>query len=119
MTARVRLTSMKRVHIRLGGETIVDTQSAYKVEEGSLPARYYVPATDVRATLGPSGQSGQSGACPWKGSWRHLDLVRGEVTLANAAWTYVETTPVCDAIRDFVAFYPEKVDAIEVEETDR
>ena len=29
--------------------------------------------------------------------------------------TYYEPTPSCDTIRDFIAFYPGKVDAIDVE----
>jgi uncharacterized protein (DUF427 family) len=31
-----------------------------------------------------------------------------------AGWTYYDTTPVCEPIRDFIAFDPDKVDAIEV-----
>ena len=58
---------------------------------------------------------GQGGArCPWKGLWKHLDVVSGGARIATAAWTYYETTPVCDPIRDFIAFYPDKL-AIEVE----
>jgi uncharacterized protein (DUF427 family) len=111
MTDRVRLEPVERVRVRLGGELIADTQRAFVVHEQGLPPRYYVPRDDVRAVL----QNGQgAGTCPWKGRWHHLDVGAHGRTIANGAWTYFEPTPVCEPIRDFVAFYAEKMDAIEV-----
>lgn len=113
MPDHVRLTPLKRVRVRMAGEAIADSARAYKVEEGSLPARYYVPREDVTATFGAPGSGGH---CPWKGAWHHLSVTAGDREVRDAAWTYVETTPVCTPIRGFVAFYPHKVDAIDVDE---
>jgi uncharacterized protein (DUF427 family) len=111
MTDHVRLEPAKRIQVRAGGQSIVDTTRGYVVHEGGLPPRYYVPRTDVRAEIA----DGQGGAkCPWKGLWKHVDLATGGGRVANAGWTYYETTPVCEPIRDFIAFYPDKVDAIDV-----
>jgi uncharacterized protein (DUF427 family) len=111
MTDHVKLAPAPRIQIRAGGQTIVDTGGGYVVHEAGLPARYYVPRADVRAEVA-DGQGGAS--CPWKGAWKHLDVIAGGQRIANAAWTYYEPTPVCEPIRDFLAFYPAKVDAIEL-----
>jgi uncharacterized protein (DUF427 family) len=111
MTDHVRLEPAKRIQIRAGGQLVADTTAGYVVHEGSLPARYYVPRADIRGEL----RDGQGGAaCPWKGQWKHLDLLIAEQHIATAAWTYYEATPVCEPIKDFVAFYPNKVE-IDVE----
>ena len=112
MSDHVRLEPCKRVRVRLGNETIIDTTRGYTVFERGLPPRYYVPRDEVRATIAdsPSGST-----CPWKGRWKHVDVTVGATRVPEAAWTYFETTPVCDPIRDFIAFYPGKVEALEVE----
>ena len=52
---RVEL-SPRRIRVELGGETIVDTTSAYRALETSHPPVYYVPVDDVKpGVLAPSG----------------------------------------------------------------
>jgi len=49
-------------------------------------------------------------SCPYKGDWVHLDLhLGGGRTVAHAAWTYYRTLEDGPQIRDYIAFYPEKV----------
>jgi uncharacterized protein (DUF427 family) len=110
MTDHVRLEPANRIQVRAGGQPIVDTARGYIVHEGGLPPRYYVPRADVRAEIA----DGQGGArCPWKGLWKHVDVGTGGGRIANAGWTYYDPTPACEPIRDFIAFYPDKV-SIEV-----
>ena len=111
MTDHVRLEHVKRIRIHAGGRSIVDTTRGYVVHEGSLPPRYYVPRDEVHGEL-TDGHGAAS--CPWKGQWKHLDLTTGGTRIGNAAWTYYDTTPDCHPIKDFVAFYPDKL-AIEVD----
>ena len=112
MSDHVRVESVgKRVRVRLGGEVIVDTERALVVHEKGLPPRYYIPRDEVRASL-EKGQG--SGTCPWKGKWHHLDVSAPGKRVASGAWTYSEPTPVCANIRDYVSFYAEKMDALEV-----
>ena len=111
MTDHVKLEPSTRIQVRINGQPIVDTTRGIVVHEGGLPARYYVPRDEVRAEI----SDGQGGArCPWKGLWKHLDVTAGGRRVRNAAWSYYEPTPSCEAIRDFIAFYPDKVDAIDV-----
>lgn len=106
MSDHVRLEPAKRIQVRASGHPIADTTRGYIVHEGRLPPRYYVPRDEVRAEF----SDGQGGArCPWKGLWKHLDVTVAGHRIGNAAWTYYDTTPVCEPIRDFIAFYPDKV----------
>lgn len=116
MTDHVRLEPAGRIRIRAAGQPIVDTTRGYVVHEVGLPDRYYVPRDEVRAEIA-DGQGGSK--CPWKGLWKHLDVIVPSAGAAgrriiNAAWTYYEATPTCAPIQDFIAFYPTKVDAIDV-----
>src|SRR5262249_15811679 len=107
----VRLEPAKRIQVRASGQSIADTTRGYIVHERGLPARYYVPRSDVRAEIA----DGQGGAtCPCKGLCKHAAVTPGAHPIGNAAWTYYETTPTFDPIRDFLAFYPDKVE-IDVE----
>ena len=118
MTDHVRLEPAGRIRICAAGQPIVDTTRGYIVHEVGLPDRYYVPRDEVRAEFA----DGEGGArCPWKGLWKHLDVIVPAAGLAaggqridNAAWTYYEATPTCAPIQDFIAFYPTAVDAIDV-----
>lgn len=107
MSDRVRLEPHNgTLRVESGATLIAETTRAQIVHEQGLPARYYVPRQDVRAEI-VDGQG--AGVCPWKGQWRHVGVKLGDKTVPNAGWTYFETTPSCEPVRDFIAFYPEKV----------
>lgn len=100
------------LRVRLGGAVIAESHRAKVVHEKGLPPRYYFPREDVSAgALEGTG----AGVCPWKGKWRHVDIEAAGQRVQNAAWTYFETTEACETIRDHLAFYPERVDAIEID----
>jgi uncharacterized protein (DUF427 family) len=112
MSDHVRVEPLgQRLRVSLGGVPIVDTERALVVHEGDLPPRHYVPREDVKAEL---SQGQGAGTCPWKGKWHHLDVKAGGETVANGAWAYFETTPVCEPIRDHVAFYQDRMSAFEI-----
>ncbi len=112
MSDHVRLTPHHgELTVRAAGALVAETRRAVVVHEAGLPPRYYIPREDVRADVS-IGQG--SGKCPWKGEWRHLDVSVGGKRIANAAWTYFATTAICDPVKDFVAFYAEKVDTIDL-----
>jgi uncharacterized protein (DUF427 family) len=113
MADHVRVSPAARIRVVLQGETIVDTDRGYVVHEGGLPPRFYVPRDAVQAELSPTDQTG---ACPWKGQWRHLDVTAGGKRLPSAAWAYEDVKPVTEPIKGFVSFYANKVDRIIGEE---
>lgn len=101
----VSIEPAKHIKVTLDGQLVAETTSGYVVHEKGLSDRFYVPRGDIRAEL-KEGKG--AGVCPWKGQWRHLDVSVGSKTVSNGAWTYYETKPVTDPMRDFVAFYDSK-----------
>lgn len=49
--------------------------------------------------------------CEWKGVAFYYTVLVGDKRAENAAWFYPEPTPGYESIKDYVAFYPQKMDA--------
>jgi len=106
------LRSSRRVTVKHRGEVIADTTRAVFLYETGLPARYYIPREDVRMErLTPTALAT---VCPYKGQAAYLaaPLASGEVK--EIAWYYPQPWPEVALIKDTVAFYPDRVDSIEV-----
>lgn len=99
----------QRIRVEFGGVTVVDTTRAYRVLETSHPPTIYVPPGDVRTDL--LEPSSRRSFCEWKGSAAYFDVRAGGRVAVAAAWCYPEPSPSFAAIRDYVSFYPSKVDA--------
>jgi uncharacterized protein (DUF427 family) len=93
----------RRVQVRIGGQTVADTQRALALTEGSLPTRWYLPREDISTELEPSDHRT---TCPFKGEATHF-AVGGEDAVA---WSYEDPIEQVSEIRDLVAFYHERVD---------
>lgn len=96
--------------MRLGGEAIADSTAAFRVLETSHPPGIYLPPRDVRpGVLTPS--RARRTLCEWKGLAVFWDARGGgDEAVASAAWSYPDPTPGFEAIRDFVCFYPSRVE---------
>jgi len=106
--------SRRLVRVEFAGEVIAETTRAYRVLETSHPPVYYIPPEDVRSeSLRPSRRHS---LCEWKGRASYYDLVVGEREVRDAAWYYPDPTSRFAAIRDYVAFYPGRVDAAFVDD---
>ena len=99
----------QRLRVVLGGETIADTTSGWRVLETSHPPVYYLPPWDVRpgALVSAAGRS----LCEWKGAALYFDVTGGAARVRRAAWGYPDPTEPFLPIRDHVAFYPGAMDA--------
>jgi len=102
----------KRVTVRLGGETIADTEKALLLEEETHDPVLYLPKADVRMDL--LAESDRSTHCPWKGDARYWSIRAGGREANDAVWGYDEPLAGVARIAGHVAFYPDRVDAIEV-----
>jgi uncharacterized protein (DUF427 family) len=101
--------SDKRIEVVFGGVTLAYTTRARRVLETSHPPVYYVPPGDVRVEhLAPSDATS---FCEWKGPVRYYDVSTEGRTEERAAWFYPDPTPRFREIKDYVAFYPSKMDA--------
>jgi uncharacterized protein (DUF427 family) len=91
------------------GEVIADTRDAVAMKEGSYPVVYYVPRKDVK--MDRLVRTNHSTYCPFKGHASYFSLANGP---DNAVWSYEQPYDEVAAIRELLAFYPDKVDSIVV-----
>jgi uncharacterized protein (DUF427 family) len=94
-----------RVQVTLNGEVIADTGDAIRMEEGSYPPVYYFPRKDVK--MGRLLRSDHKTHCPFKGDASYYSFKDGA---QNAVWSYEQPYDEMLAIKDLVAFYPDKVE---------
>jgi uncharacterized protein (DUF427 family) len=72
----------------------------------------YVPLADVdESLLVPSSHTSY---CPYKGAATYFDLRIGDDTAPAAVWTYLDPYDAVAQVKEHVAFFPDRVDAIEV-----
>jgi len=84
---------------------------ALTLREAKYPAVQYVPRKDVDMTL--LERTDHLTYCPYKGDCAYYSVPAGGERSINAVWTYEEPYAAVSAIKDHVAFYPDRVDAIE------
>ena len=105
-----------RVQVRAGGDVIADTRDAIQLEEATgegkstvAPVVYYIPRKDVK--MDRLVRTSHSTYCPFKGHASYYSLINGP---ENAVWTYEDPYDEVRVIKDHLAFYPNKVDSVEV-----
>lgn len=101
----------KRVRVVFAGKAIADTTHALVMEEKGYPPRLYIPRADAdMSALTPSAHRSY---CPYKGEAIYFSIHAGGCRADDAVWSYEEPYPAVAAIKDRLAFYASKVDAIE------
>ena len=102
------LASSRHVRIEVDGVTVAETLKPTLLFETGLPARYYVPKTDVRMDLLEHTDS--ISHCPYKGQAEWWSVRVGEQVHPDLAWSY--RTPFEESLKvaGLIAFYDEKVD---------
>jgi uncharacterized protein (DUF427 family) len=96
-----------RVVVTAGGKVIADTRDALTLREADYPAAQYIPRADV--DMAALERSDTSTYCPYKGDASYFSIRPGD----DAIWTYEAPHDAVASIRDHLAFYPDRVDAIE------
>jgi uncharacterized protein (DUF427 family) len=100
-----------RVIVSVAGRVIADTRRALALKEASYPAVQYIPRQDVDMAL--LQRTDHATYCPYKGECAYYSIPVGGERAANAVWTYETPYEAVAAIKDHLAFYPDRVDAIE------
>lgn len=103
----------KHLKIIFNGEIIAETTRGFRVLETSHPPVYYFPPSDVRTEF--LTKAANSSFCEWKGRAGYYDLRASENQVRNAAWFYPDPTGRFAEIKNFIAFYPSKMDACYVD----
>jgi len=101
--------SPRRVRVRFNGDTIADSTNAHLLFETRHLPVYYFPRADVRMDL--FAPTDHHTFCPYKGTASYWTIRVGHRTAENAVWGYPDPYDEVAAIKDFVAFYWDRVDA--------
>jgi uncharacterized protein (DUF427 family) len=102
-----------RVLISVAGRVIADTREALTLSEAHYPAVEYIPRKDVDMTL--LARSDRSTYCPYKGDASYFSIPLGGERSIDAVWTYETPYAAVAGIKDHLAFYPDRVDTIEIQ----
>ena len=100
-----------RVVVRAGGRIIADTRSALALQESTYPVVFYVPRDDV--DLDQLERTDHATYCPFKGDAAYYSIPGAGERGTNAVWTYEEPYESVSLIKDHLAFYRDRVDAID------
>lgn len=100
-----------RVIVRLGGAVIADTTRALVMRAPGTPDQPYIPREDVDMTR--LVRTDLVTHCPYKGDAAYWSIRSGPRTVENAVWSYEAPYDEMAPIKGYLAFYPDRVDAVE------
>ena len=100
-----------RVVVTLAGKAIADTRAALTLREASYPPVLYIPREDV--DMAALSRSETRTYCPYKGEAAYYSIPDGGERSVDAIWTYESPYNAVATIKNRLAFYPDRVDAIE------
>jgi uncharacterized protein (DUF427 family) len=100
-----------RVVVKIAGRIVADTRDALILREASYAPVQYIPRKDVDMTL--LAPTDHTTYCPYKGDCAYFSIPLGSERATNAVWSYEAPYAAVAVIKDHLAFYPERVDAIE------
>ena len=98
------------VVVTVGGKVISDTHNALTLREASYPPVQYMPRRDVDMTA--LTRSEHTTHCTYKGDASYYSIPAGGDRSVNAVWTYETPFEAMAQIKDYVAFYQDRVDDI-------
>jgi uncharacterized protein (DUF427 family) len=101
-----------RVRVISNGQVVADTTRALALKESSYPAVFYIPREDAQVAL--LERTAHSTYCPYKGDASYYSIRAGDKLSENAIWSYEAPYPAMAEISGHLAFYPNRVDKIEV-----
>ena len=100
-----------RVVVKVAGRIVADTRDALILREASYAPVRYIPRKDVDMTL--LAPTDHTTYCPYKGDCAYFSIPLGSERATNAVWSYEAPYAAVAVIKDHLAFYPDRVDAIE------
>jgi uncharacterized protein (DUF427 family) len=97
----------------VNGKRIADTREALTLKEAAYPPVQYIPRKDVDMTL--LLRTAHRTYCPYKGDCAYYSIPAGGERSVNAVWSYEAPYAAVSEIREYLAFYPDRVDAIDID----
>jgi uncharacterized protein (DUF427 family) len=103
----ITITSTEgRVMATVNGKRIADTREALTLKEAAYPPVQYIPRKDVDMTQ--LQRTAHQTYCPYKGECVYFSIPAGGQVSVNAAWSYEAPYTAVSAIREYLAFYPNR-----------
>ncbi|HZT52737.1 MAG TPA: DUF427 domain-containing protein [Stellaceae bacterium] len=102
-----------RVTVVFAGLTIADSTDTITVRETGHGPVHYFPRKDVRMDL--MSRTQHHTYCPYKGDCSYWSLAANGRTAENAVWSYEHPYDEVMGLKEYVAFYGSRVDAVTVE----
>jgi uncharacterized protein (DUF427 family) len=100
-----------QVVVRVDGLVIADSTHALVMRAPGTPDVQYVPRADV--DMQRLVRSENTTRCPYKGEASYWSIRTGRRIVDDAVWSYEVPYPDVAAIAGHLAFYADRVDAIE------
>src|ERR1700682_3291341 len=100
-----------RVVVRLGGRVIADSTRALVMRARATPPDQYIPREDV--DMAALTRTSHVPRCPSKGGASYWPIHSGDRVIENAVWSYESPYQRVAQIKGYLAFYADRVDAIE------
>ena len=100
-----------RVVVRLGGQVIADSTRALVMRARDTPPDQYIPREDV--DMAALTRTSHLTHCPYKGDASYWTIHSGDRVIENAVWSYESPYQRVAQIKGYLAFYTDRVDAIE------
>jgi uncharacterized protein (DUF427 family) len=101
-----------KVRVTVAERIVAESVAALRLEEKGYPPVYYLPRDDVDMSL--LVRTTHYSYCPYKGDCTYYSIPIGGSKSDYAVWTYETPYPAVAEIKEHLAFYPSRVDAIEV-----
>ena len=99
----------QHVRVVFNDVVIADTNRAQRVLETSHPPTYYLPPADVRMEY--LHKLGRTSHCEWKGRAVYYAVEVDGRRAEQAAWGYASPSERFAVLKDYIAFYPSKMEA--------
>ena len=101
-----------KVRVTVAGRIVAESTRGLQLEEKGYPPVYYLPRSDADMSL--FVRTTHYTYCPYKGDCSFYSIPIGGAHSDNAVWTYEGPYEAVARIGGYLAFYPSRVDGIEL-----
>ena len=106
----------RQVRVRFQDHVIAASDGVLALKEADYPLVFYFPRADVET--GFLSKTARTTNCPYKGDASYFTLYMNGDMLENAVWSYETPYPAMEAIKEMLAFYPDKFEIYEIDPQD-
>jgi len=100
------LASSRHVRVEVDGVTVAESNRPHVLYETGLPARFYLPMTDVRLDL--LQPTDTETHCPYKGKATYWSVRAGDTLRDDVVWSYRAPLPESQKIAGLLSFWTGK-----------